>query len=144
MRDSFEMNTLETAQIVIGQSTSDHVIIKRVSAPNNERWFHASVSVQSAVWNGNLRAEFMAGELNQFGLEIERLYKELKGKAELRPIEPFLEMTFEGDGRGHILVSGTACDRLGTGTRLVFEFELDQTQLPNIAKALIGADPKAR
>jgi hypothetical protein len=85
----------------------------------------------------------MAGELNRFGLEVERLYKELKGTAELHPIEPFLEMTFEGDRRGHILVRGTACDRLGSGTRLVFEFELDQTQLPKIAKALVGADPEA-
>jgi hypothetical protein len=137
------MPTRETARIVIGQSTSDHVIIERVSAPNSERWFHASVSIRSAVWSGNLRAEFMAGELNRFGLEIERLYEELRGTAELRPIEPFLEMTFEGDGRGHILVSGTACNRLGSETRLVFEFELDQTQLPKIAKALVGADPEA-
>jgi hypothetical protein len=120
------------------------VTIERISAPNIERWFHANVSVQSAVWSGKLRAEFRAGELRQYGLEIERLYEELKGRAELRPIEPFLEMNFEGDGRGHILVSGTACDRVGAGTRLEFEFELDQTQLPSIAKALIQADPEVR
>ena len=80
----------------------------------------------------------------RFGLEIERLYEELDGMAELRTMESFLEMRFEGDGCGHILVNGTACDRLGSGTRLVFEVELDQTQLPKIAKALIGADPEAR
>jgi len=138
------MPTRETARIVIGQSTSDHVIIERVSAPNNEGWFHSSVSVRSAVWSGNLRAEFTAGELRRFGLEIERLYEELDGMAELRTMESVLEMRFEGDGCGHILVNGTACDRLGSGTRLVFEFELDQTQLPSIAKALIQADPEVR
>lgn len=138
------MPTPETARIVIGQSTSDHVTIERVSAPNNEGWFHANVSVQSAVWTGKLRAEFMAGELRRFGLEIETLYKELDGSAELRPIENFLEMSFEGDGRGHINVSGTACDRLGSGTRLEFEFELDQTQLPSIARALLQSDPEVR
>jgi hypothetical protein len=138
------MPTPETARIVIGQVSSDHVTIERVSAPNNEEWFHASVSVQAAVWSGNLRAEFMAGELRRFGMEIEQLYKELDGIAGLRPIEPFLEMTFKGDGREHILVSGTACNRLGPSTRLVFEFELDQTQLPSIAKALIRAGPEVR
>ena len=144
MRDSFEMNTPESTQIVIGQRTSDHVSIERISAPNHEGWFHASVTVQSAVWSGNLRAEFTAGELRRFGLEIERLYEELNGMAELRPMEPFLELTFQGDGRGHIKVSGTAYHRLGAGTCLKFEFELDQTQLPSIAKALIQADPELR
>jgi hypothetical protein len=138
------MPTPETARIVIGQSTSDHVAIERISAPNVEGWFHASVSVQSAVWSGKLRAEFSAGELRQFGMEIERLYKELNGRAELRPMESFLEMIFEGDGLGHIQVSGTACDRLGSGTRLEFEFEMDQTQLPSIARALLQADPEVR
>jgi hypothetical protein len=134
----------EAARIVIGQSTSDHVTIERISAPNSERWFHASVFVQAAVWSGKLRAEFIAGELRRFGLEIEQLYKELDGTAELRPIETFLQMTFKGDGRGHILVSGTACNRLGPRTRLEFEFELDQTQLPSITKALFLADPEIR
>ena len=138
------MNTPEGVQIVIGQSTSDHVMINRISAPDREGWLRARVSVQSAVWSGKLRAVFMAGELSRFGFEIEKLYKELKGKAELRPMEPFLEMIFEGDGRGHIEVKGTACHQLGAGTRLEFEFELDQTQLPTIAKALIQADPEVR
>src|SRR6476646_11154107 len=98
------MDTPEGAQIVIGQSTSDHVMIEPISAPDREGWFRARVFVQSAVWSGNLRAVFMAGELRRFGAEIERLYVELKGKAELRPMDGFLEMTFEGDGRGHVLV----------------------------------------
>jgi hypothetical protein len=138
------MNTRESTQIVIGQNTSDHVAIERISAPNIEGWFGASVYVQSAVWSGKLRAVFMAGELRRFGAEIEKLYLELKGKAELRPMDGFLEMTFEGDGRGHVLVNGTACHQNGAGTRLEFEFELDQTQLPSIAKALIQADPEVR
>jgi hypothetical protein len=135
------MPTNNRAGVVIGQSTSDHVIIDRVSAPNIEGWFGASVSVQSAVWSGKIQAVFMAGELRRFGEEIERLYLELKGKAELRPMDGYLEMTLEGDGRGHVLVNGTACHQNGAGTRLEFEFELDQTQLPSIAKALIQADP---
>jgi len=138
------MPTRETARIVIGQNTSDHVIIDRVSAPNIEGWFGASVSVQSAVWSGKLRAVFMAGELRRFGAGIEKLYLELKGKAELRPMDGYLEMTFEGDGRGHVLVKGTACHQNGGGTRLEFEIELDQTQLPSIAKALIQAEPEIR
>jgi hypothetical protein len=119
---------------VIGQSTSDHVTIERISAPNIEGWFHASVFIQSAVWSGKLRPVLVAGELRRFGAEIEKLYLELKGKAELRPIDGFLEMIFEGDGRGHVLVNGTACHQNGVGTRLEFEFELDQTQLPSIGK----------
>jgi hypothetical protein len=138
------MPTCEPSQIVIGQITSDHVTIERISAPNFEGWFHANVSVQSAVWTGKLRAEFAAGELRRFGLEIETLNKQLDGRAELRPMESFIEMIFKGDGRGHISVTGTAWHQLGAGTRLEFEFELDQTQLPSIAKALLQADPEVR
>jgi hypothetical protein len=86
----------------------------------------------------------MAGELGRFGGEVEQLYRDLRGKAVLRPMEPFLEMTLEGDGRGHISVTGTARHELGAGSHLAFEFELDQTQLPSIARALIGADPVDR
>jgi hypothetical protein len=105
--------------------------------------FSAQVSVRSSPFSGKLTAGFLAGELNRFGREIERLYIELTGKAELQPLEPNITITMIGNGRGNIDVAGSARERLGWGPELRFEFELDQTHLPAIYKALIAADPIA-
>ncbi|MGA3237191.1 MAG: hypothetical protein ABSG03_12865 [Bryobacteraceae bacterium] len=56
-------------------------------------------------------------------------------------MEPNLVLKMVGDGRGHISVEGKAQPEFYSGTYLVFRFSLDQTELPPIATALLGADP---
>jgi hypothetical protein len=68
------------------------------------------------------------------------LYEELRGEARLEPIEPHLTLSFAGDGKGHIEVVGTAQNHLGSGTKLSFWLEADQTYLPAIARAVRAAD----
>jgi hypothetical protein len=107
-----------------------------------EDWLSAEVEIRCGVWNGRLTANFLSGELNSFGTEVRQLHDELSGCAKLEPVEPFVSLQLSGDGRGHITLDGVAQDPLFTGTRLAFRFELDQTQLPAIADALIKADPQ--
>src|SRR5216684_6839774 len=86
--------------------------------------------------NAQDQCSFYRGELSQFASDIEKLYKDLVGVAQLTPIERHLELRFTGDGKGHILVEGKAQHRLSAGTYLKFTMELDQTELPAIANAL--------
>jgi len=122
--------------IAIGNSESERVIIEIVGR-GAEEWAIAHVEVACDAWRGAFRCEFCAGELHQFGKEIQQLYRTLDGTAKLAPIEPNLELKLTGDGKGHITVAGKAVAQFHTGTYLIFNFSLDQTQLPAIAAALL-------
>jgi hypothetical protein len=82
----------------------------------------------------------MQGELSRFARELRILHEQLNGEAILAPLEPNLELSFAGDGKGHVEVKGTARNNFHTGTKLSFRLDLDQTYLPAIAKALADTD----
>ena len=82
------------------------------------------------MWSGAFECEFHAGELHQFGEETQQLYVTLDGTAKLMPMEPNLELKLTGDGKGPVVVAGKAVAEWHTGTHLIFNFSLDQTQLP--------------
>lgn len=126
----------QMSRIVIGNSDSEQVVIELVG-PGVEGWTVAHIEVACGVWSGAFECEFHAGELHQFGEEIQQLYRTLDGTATLIPLEPNLELKLTGDGKGHIAVAGKAVAEWQTGTHLIFSFSLDQTQLPAIAAALI-------
>jgi hypothetical protein len=79
--------------------------------------------------------------LRQFAAEIDRLYRDLEGIAELVPMEPYLELKLRGNGRGLITVDGKAQD-VSQHSRLFFGLQLDQTDLPAISASLTAADPR--
>ena len=57
-------------------------------------------------------------------------------------MEPNIELTLTGNGRGEIEVEGDARSDYVSGTHLHFKFFIDQTFLPKIADGLIAADPR--
>jgi len=130
----------EKAEIRIGGKDGEFISVRRLTRNSHEGWFDAEVEVQCDGWHGKIRASFMRGELTRFAEEIQILYKEFRGEARVEPIEPHLTLSCEGDGKGHIKVVGTAQNHLGSGTKLSFWLEADQTYLPVIVKALRAAD----
>jgi hypothetical protein len=130
--------------VLIGQQGSDFIKIETSSRATHEGWFDAKITVRCSPFSGSYTASFMAGELLRFAEEIEVLYRELNSVAELRPIEPHIELRMTGDGRGHIKVKCRAEGKLAYGPKLSFELELDQTQLPKIASSLIAIEQTAR
>jgi hypothetical protein len=64
------------------------------------------------------------------------LERTLEGGATFTTMEGQLSVTLSGDGKGHVHVQGTAADEPGTGNRLEFGFDVDQTYLPGIAETL--------
>jgi len=62
------------------------------------------------------------------------LYDKLSGRVEMRGLEPNLAIAMEIDGQGHISVEVDLTGDVMT-QRHHFEFELDQTYLPEIIQA---------
>ncbi len=95
-----------------------------------------TVSVKVGGFFGRFTAEFMSGDFSSFLTQLNDLYDTLSGTAEFNTIEGQLFLVAEGDGKGHIDVHGEARDGVGTGNQLLFELELDQTQLAKTIKEL--------
>jgi hypothetical protein len=88
-----------------------------------------------------MKASFMKGELAHFAKEVRELHRNLVGTAEFHAVEGNLILALSGDGKGHIAVDGKARNDCGSGTELIFRFDMDQTFLKGVAEALAHADP---
>jgi|SRR6267142_4680424 len=128
-------------ETVIGNRGADHVLINAWGKPNLEGWFSAEVKIACEGWRGKFLCSLQKGELRALAEELQRLENSLNGEATFHPLEPNLILAFSGDGKGHINVKGEAQERLGSGTRLAFEFEIDQTYLRSVISDLLIADP---
>lgn len=135
---------VETNEVVIGDKGGEHVSFYIATASDGEGWFGASVTVECDGWKGRIHTSFYKDELNRFVEEIRELHRYLTGRAILDPIEGHIKLTFEGNGKGHITVNGAAQQTVAGSTRLAFEFEIDQTYLPQIVNAFTNAIPKSR
>jgi hypothetical protein len=133
MRDG---NLIKANEVLIGNRGGDHISIRVRPEPNSEGWFGAVVEIRCDGWHSLLGANFYRDELKRFAEEIRILYRDLSGTALLQPIEPFITLKFEGDGKGHVVVDGVARKSLSVATKLAFQFEIDQTYLPQIADGL--------
>jgi hypothetical protein len=128
--------------VLIGSTGTDHVLIQMSGRSDTEFWLEGSVNVAVDVWRGTVPCGFQTGELRDFATQLERLYRDLRGVARLSPLDPYLNLEFIGDGRGHIQVNGKAQNRM-PGPVLTFDFQIEQTELPAIIAALKEADPNS-
>ena len=82
--------------IVIGERGADHVLIEPHSKMVSGR-FEAEIFIRCGTWSGHLVGIFVGGELHKFGQDISNLCEGLKCTAVLKPNEPRLQMTLNGD-----------------------------------------------
>lgn len=124
--------------VLIGSETGEHVLIRLLSGgdPNDYWWISGEVSVAAGAFSGRFPANFRSPDFPPLREQLEMLYRQLEGTAAFATLEEQLELQFVGDGLGHILIRGKARDLAGTGNRLAFETEIDQTELPAIIAAL--------
>ena len=120
----------------IGQSERDRIEVEvlgyerpRSGDYHDDNWLHVLVSVTAGAFAGAFNAAFLTEELVVFRGELARLYQSLSGEATFSTLEEQLHLRVSGNGRGEIRVVGSATDMAGTGNRLEFHFELDQTHL---------------
>lgn len=87
--------------------------------------------------NAGLRSD----ELQGLRRDLEALNETLIGTASLHSMEEWLSLTIEGDGLGHIKVTGEVSNHPGSsGNRLHFTLGLDQTFLPTIIESLTAIE----
>lgn len=128
-----------SSNIVIGNRGADFVSLNVVG--RGEGWSSAVIEVRCDGWMGTFNGSFMKGELSRFAEQLRVLRRDLSGSAQLQPLEPYISLTLTGDGKGHVTVEGTARNHFESGTKLSFEFTIDQTYLAAIVDSLTKADP---
>jgi hypothetical protein len=85
-------------------------------------WLQARVEIQVGAWRGHYTADLRVEEFSRFRLQLERLGRGQPGHAEFSSMEYWLTLTVRIEETGGLSVSGTACDRPGTGNSLTFTF----------------------
>jgi hypothetical protein len=115
---------------------SEELRISVADDVNREGWVDAVVTAKFGAWSGHYPAYFHETDFVQFARDLAGLYSELSGEAVLSSMDGYLDLTFSGDGLGHITVAGAAWDHPKVGSHLAIEFELDQTYLPALLASL--------
>ena len=129
----------QPVEVLIGLPDGDHVLLRNWShAP--EDWTYADAEIRCGLWRGEIKVAFYADELARFADAIRTLYRDLHGKAALKPFDCRFALTLTGNGRGEITVDGHAGSDWVTDTELRFQFLIDQTFLPRIADGLAAVE----
>ncbi len=98
----------------------------------DENLLETPVEVHIGGFEAHVIAEIRTDELRNFRDELALLYENLEGDARLYVLQNWVDLTFHGDGLGHIHMRGTITDNPGIGNVLKFELRIDQTFLPEI------------
>ena len=122
----------------IGGRESEYVRMSLLR-DNGDGWISAQVEVVVGGFRGTYSGDFNSSAFTEFRDELERLYRSLSGLASFTSYERQLEITMTCTTQGHIELRGEAVDYVGTGNRLTFQLELDQTYVPQILADLDAA-----
>ncbi len=112
------------------------VFVSDISYPSNTL---VTVSVTSSGFSASTTMDIDVKDMPGFCNELQKLYDSLKGEAKIQ--EPFgnqQHITFSGDGKGHILISGELNSNGANEfwQELKFENCIDQTCMPQFLKKL--------
>ena len=115
----------------IGGQDSEYVRVA-IIGDNGDGWFSAQVDVVVGAFRGTYPASFNSWAFSNFRRDLEVLYRTVSGSASFTSYERQLEIKMTCSPQGHIELRGEAVDLAGTGNRLTFRVELDQTFIPKI------------
>ena len=123
--------------ITIGSTEGEHVLLTQFSRFDDAGFCIASAEVQVTGFVGKTDPYLAIRDLAVLREGIIALHENLSGVAKFSPIEDELTFELKGDGKGHVLVKGQITNYAGgANNQLLFEFEIDQTFLPSIAKSI--------
>lgn len=100
----------------------------------NELGYPTLIEVQAGPFTGAIRDDTV-GSYSVFLRELESLYHQLTGSAQLGSYEGF-SLSLVGRGGGGIAVSAELVGEHVPPIRLTFEASLDQSYLPSIIRAI--------
>jgi hypothetical protein len=99
-------------------------------------WISGIVKVKAGAFSGEFKADFMTVDFIGFKNELAKLYEKLNGFATFHTLESQVEIKIVGDGIGHLIAECEVMDYAGTGNKLEFEINFDQTHIPKILNQL--------
>ena len=116
----------------LGSAGGEHIemnIILPSHADYDEAWIKVPTILEIGAFGGSIAPMFEVSDFTRFLPELQRVYKTLSGQAILDSRERQLYFTVAGNGRGGLVVEGYAYSQATYGTKLQFEYALDQTFL---------------
>ena len=116
----------------IGQAERERLCVAVLSRPTEDEgydWVSAKESIQVGGFHGEVSLTITLSDMVRFAQQLRSLYESLKVGAEFRTIEDQLYIKLATDRLGHIAGTGHLMDQAGTGNRLEFRLELDQSFL---------------
>ena len=132
-----------STEILIGDPNAQHILIRPLSRKHpglfdyrDGNWIDCELEIVAGGFRGNFAADLRSEEFHTFLDEVEGLSRTLQGSASFATREGQIALSLSGDGNGHVRVRGEAIDVAGTGNRLQFGFDVDQTCLPAICRSL--------
>lgn len=99
-------------------------------------WLGAQVDFSIGSFEGGTKPSLRSNEIERFYKEVLALYESLKGEAQYRSIEEWLEICLIGNGRGGVNASGYISDGPDFENKLYFKINLDQTYLKGLMNGL--------
>jgi hypothetical protein len=124
----------DTEGVVLGDGRC-RVVLHAADRIACDGFFEHRVDIVAGPFHGALTAVAYANDHRDFREQVIELHRTLSGAARRGGYEN-LEMTFIGDGLGHIEVEIAAIAEHVPPIRLSFGMLLDQTQLPGIIAAI--------
>jgi hypothetical protein len=132
-----------STEILIGDLAAQHVLVRPMSRSTpglfdtwDGNWIDCEVEMAAGGFRGRFRADLRSEEFQTFLEQVEGLSATMEGVAGLTGMEGQIALSLTGEGMGRVRVAGEALDVAGTGNRLQFAFDVDQTCLPEIARSL--------
>jgi hypothetical protein len=103
----------------------------------DKNWIKTKVTVKGGNFSGQYFGDFSTIDLENFRLDLHRLYDRLNSTVRFCDLEGYLDIRIIGDGIGHFEVKVVACDVPGiNGSELSFEMAFDQTEIKNLERQL--------
>jgi len=128
---------------IIGKDTSDFLKVEVLDYEHpalseywDANWLKAKIKLKIGAFSANYLAQLQTTNFREFQNGLETLYKDLIGEAQFYSLEDWLRIKLSGDGIGHFSLDCQASDFPGTGSRLEFEMQIDQTEIPLLVRQL--------
>ena len=114
----------------IGSENGEHVTVQLPNAEDLvDDWFRSDVTIKVDGFDASISPYVQLSDFSEFCRQLSSLYETLSGVASLLPLEGQFSLELSGNGRGNISAIGVALHKASYGSKLEYEFELDQTYL---------------
>ena len=95
-----------------------------------------NLTMVAGRFQGFIETQFRADELARFRDLFREMYQHLRGEWHQEFLASGLDLRMKGDGLGHFEMVCIADDQGGTGNKLTFGIDFDQTEIPQMLASL--------